>query len=78
MRHELAPVGDPLMVVPIASIINLLSADCAGREKPDSITVGDLAFLKALYSADLEKNLSVEQGDIHFRMSQELLARKTR
>jgi hypothetical protein len=57
----------------LASIIDLLSADCAGRAPPDSVTPADIAYLKALYSADLEKNLNIEQGNIHQRMSGELL-----
>jgi hypothetical protein len=59
----------------LPSIIDLLSADCAGRSPPDSMTVADIAYLKALYSADLEKNLNLEQGDIHNNMSHELLGR---
>jgi hypothetical protein len=57
----------------LPSIIDLLSADCAGRAPPDSLTPADVAYLKALYSADLEKNLNIEQGNIHKRMSHELL-----
>lgn len=59
----------------LASIIDLLSADCAGRAPPDSITPADIAYLKALYSADLQMNLNIEQGDMHDRMSQEVLGR---
>lgn len=59
----------------LASIIDLLSADCAGRAPPESITPADIAYLKALYSANLEKNLNLEQGDIHDRMAREVLGR---
>jgi hypothetical protein len=58
-----------------ASIVDLLSADCAGRAPPDSITPADIAYLKALYSADLQMNLNIEQGDMHDRMSREMLGR---
>jgi hypothetical protein len=59
----------------LLSIVDLLSADCAGRTAPDSITPADSAYLKALYTADLEKNLNLEQNDLHDRMSRELLGR---
>jgi hypothetical protein len=59
----------------LPSIIDLLSADCTGRPTPDSMTPADIAYLKALYSADLEKNLNLEQGDMHYRMSREVLGR---
>jgi hypothetical protein len=59
----------------LPSIVDLLSADCAGRAPPDSMTTADIAYLKALYSANLEMNLNLEQGDMHFRMSREVLGR---
>jgi hypothetical protein len=59
----------------LPSIIDLLSADCGGRTPPDAITPADIAYLKALYSADLEKSLIHEEGDIHDRMSGELLGK---
>jgi hypothetical protein len=52
----------------LPSIIDLLSSTCGSRTKPDSITAADIAFLKALYSSDIEHNLSVELGDMHDRM----------
>jgi hypothetical protein len=60
----------------LPSIVDLLSADCAGRAPPDSITPADSAYLKALYTADLEMNLNLEQNDLHDRMSREVLGRK--
>lgn len=59
----------------LPSIVDLFSAACAGRALPDAITAADSAYLKALYTADLGKNLSVEENDLHDRMSRELLAR---
>jgi hypothetical protein len=59
----------------LPSIVDLLSADCAGRAPPDSITTADSAYLKALYTADLENNLNLEQNDMHDRMSREVLGR---
>jgi hypothetical protein len=59
----------------LSSIVDLLSADCAGRAPPDSITPADSAYLKALYTADLEMNLNLEQNDLHDRMAREVLGR---
>ena len=52
----------------LPSIIDLLSAGCGNREKPLALTETDAAYLRALYSADLEKNLNLEQGNIRDRM----------
>jgi hypothetical protein len=38
----------------------------------DSLTTTDRAYLKALYSADLEKQLNIEQGDIHEQMMRQI------
>ncbi len=57
----------------LPSIIDLLSSGCTGRPPPDAITAADTAYLKALYSADLGKNLNLERGDMHDRMSREVL-----
>jgi len=59
----------------LLSIVDLLSSDCAGRAPPDSITPADSAYIKALYTADLENNLNLEQNDLHDRMSREVLGR---
>lgn len=59
----------------LPSIVDLFSTDCAGRAPPDSITTADSAYLKALYTADLENNLNLEQNDLHDRMSREVLGR---
>jgi hypothetical protein len=59
----------------LPSIVDLQSADCSGRVPPDSMTAADIAYLKALYAADLERNLNIEQGDMHSRMSREMLGR---
>lgn len=52
----------------LPSIIDLLSSGCGKRPKPPALTETDTAYLKALYSADLEKNLNLEQGDMRDRM----------
>jgi hypothetical protein len=52
----------------LPSIIDLLSSGCRKRAKPLALTETDTAYLKALYSADLEENLNLEQGDMRDRM----------
>jgi hypothetical protein len=52
----------------LPSIVDLFSPDCAGRAAPSSMTAADMAYLKALYAADLEKNLHIEKIDLHQRM----------
>jgi hypothetical protein len=45
----LTVVQSPHHCDPLPSILDLMSPDCALREKPAGVTAGDLAFLKALY-----------------------------
>jgi hypothetical protein len=52
----------------LPSIIDLLSSGCGKREKPVALTETDTAYLKALYSANLENTLNLEQGDIRDKM----------
>jgi hypothetical protein len=52
----------------LPSITNLFAAGCG--EQPPMITATDTAYLKALYGADLDQNLNIEQGEIHGRMLQ--------
>jgi hypothetical protein len=52
----------------LPSIIDLLSADCAGRAAPDSLTKADVAYLKALYSSNLVMNFNLELGEMRDRM----------
>jgi hypothetical protein len=49
---------------PLPSIIDLFSADCGTRARPGSMTEADTAYLKALYSSNLELNLNIERGEI--------------
>ncbi|HEY3786379.1 MAG TPA: hypothetical protein VGL55_13945 [Steroidobacteraceae bacterium] len=49
---------------PLPSILDLMSSECGDRNKPDAVTAGDLAFLRALYSTDLRESLALEQSDI--------------
>ena len=41
------------MCGPLPSILDLMAAGCQTRPAPESLTEGDIAFLKALYSADI-------------------------
>jgi hypothetical protein len=50
----------------LSSVLTLFDADCG--KPPAEITGADIAYLKALYRADLDKNLALEQSDIHERM----------
>ncbi len=52
----------------LPSIIDLLSSGCGTRDKPQALTTADTAYLKALYSANLEMKLSIEQVDMRDRM----------
>lgn len=50
----------------LPSIVNRFAANCTAP--PSTITSADIAYLKALYGADLEANLNLERGDIHEQM----------
>jgi hypothetical protein len=52
----------------LPSIMDLLSTHCAGGDKPVEITSGDLAFLRALYRANLETPIELEQSNIENAM----------
>jgi hypothetical protein len=78
--HSLASIADYIAMLALtrmnsydgcnelSSIIDLLSPGCGDRQKPEALTDADTAYLKALYSSDLEMNLNVEQSDIRDRM----------
>ncbi len=57
----------------LPSIIDLLSSSCDTGDKPTGITLADTAFLKSLYSSDLEHNINIERGDMHDRMVRVIL-----
>jgi hypothetical protein len=56
---------------PLASITDLLAHDCA-VPVADEITAADRAYLKGLYSANLDKVFNIEQGDVHERMMRQM------
>jgi len=51
-----------------------MSSNCGDRDKPTAITAGDIAFLRALYSTDLEQPLGLERSDILNNMMKQLNA----
>jgi hypothetical protein len=48
----------------LPSIIDLMASNCGEKEKPSQITAGDLAFLRALYSINLEEPLELEKSSL--------------
>ena len=63
--HEIGPVSDYIAMLALSqmrsldacgelpSILDLMASDCPARPKPQALTDGDLAFLKALYASDI-------------------------
>jgi hypothetical protein len=58
----------------LPSIMDLMAPDCQGSERPAQITAGDLAFLRALYSIDLETPLDLEQSSLESNMMKQFAA----
>jgi hypothetical protein len=52
----------------LPSIMDLMAANCQDKERPAQITAGDLAFLRALYSVNLETPLNLEQSSLETNM----------
>jgi hypothetical protein len=59
----------------LPSIIDLLSSGCDERRKPQALTDADTAYLKALYSSNLEMKLYIEQVDMRDRMVKVIMGR---
>ncbi|MBA2590201.1 MAG: hypothetical protein H0U98_16435 [Alphaproteobacteria bacterium] len=55
---------------PMASITNLVSAQCDVAVKPDEITSADLSYLHGLYSVDPRASLMRQKEEIAARMEQ--------
>lgn len=64
----LAQAASPERCGTLPSILDMLVPNCGDNEKLSGVTAGDLAFLRALYKADLEAVLPVERGNIHNSM----------
>jgi hypothetical protein len=81
--RPIGPVADYLAVLTLSqtfsaehcgalpSIMDLMLPDCSGREELTGVTAGDLAFLRALYKADLEEILPLERSGIQDGMMRE-------
>jgi hypothetical protein len=55
----------------LPSIMDLMASGCDNGKKPDQMTAGDLAFLRALYSANLETVVEIEASNIENQMMRE-------
>lgn len=81
--HAIGPISDYLAVLVLSqsqssdtcgvlpSILDLMSSTCGDRKQPTQVTAGDLAFLRGLYSANLEQPVFLETSDIQNRMMRE-------
>jgi hypothetical protein len=58
----------------LPSILDLMAPDCKS-EKSEAITGGDMAYLRALYSIDMRKELFLQRAEIESRMMQEFAGR---
>jgi hypothetical protein len=58
----------------LPSILDLMAPDCKS-EKSEAITGGDMAYLRALYSIDMRKELFLQRAEIESRMMQGLRGR---
>jgi hypothetical protein len=67
----LSVIQSPDHCDPLPSILDAMSPSCATREKPKTMTAGDLAFLKALYSRDWVYGSSPARADIDYSMRQQ-------
>jgi hypothetical protein len=59
----------------LPSIMDLTAAGCGTDRKPDQMTAGDLAFLRALYAANLETPVEIEASNIENEMMREFSKR---
>jgi hypothetical protein len=55
----------------LPSIIDLMSPVCGARSDSFSVTAGDGAYLRALYSVNMQQPLSLQRSDIQNKMTRE-------
>jgi len=67
----LAQVNVPDTCQPLASITNLLAANCTS--KPSALTDNDLGYLRALYKMSPDRNIQVQRNEMAYQMQQSLL-----
>jgi hypothetical protein len=68
---SLARIGQMDNCAPLPSITDMLANGCTTTVSY-SLIAADRAYLKALYSANLEQGLSMERGDVHERMMRQI------
>ena len=59
----------------LPSITDLMASVCDNREKANQITAGDLSFLRALYTTNLEQPLELEKSNIENNMLRQFQSR---
>jgi hypothetical protein len=59
----------------LPSILDLMAPKCDDGPKPEAVTAGDLAFLRALYKLDLRVGLDLEQADLRNNMMRQFATR---
>jgi hypothetical protein len=64
-------LGDTCGELP--SVLDLMASQC-GADKPDSITAGDVAYLKALYSINMDQEIGQQRVSIEAAMKRQLQA----
>jgi hypothetical protein len=79
--HEIGPISDYIAMLALAqaqslddcnempSILDLMSSGCLTREKPQSLTPSDMAYLKALYASDITTSTNTASDNIVNGMS---------
>jgi len=60
----------------LPSIMDLMAPGCSAEKKPDQVTAGDLAFLRALYHANLETPVNLEESNIENAMMREFSGKR--
>jgi hypothetical protein len=65
---SLTIIQDPDQCDPLPSILDLMSPACTSRDKPTSITAGDVAFLKALYYKNTGLGGTLSRDSIQINM----------
>jgi hypothetical protein len=64
----LAETGSPDACQPLASILNLLAANCANP--PNGLTDNDLGYLTALYKMSPDRTVQVQRDEMAYQMQQ--------
>jgi len=59
----------------LPSIVDLMSPLCGSNSTATAMTAGDTAYLRALYSLDMEQPLSLQRTDIQNKMMREFQTR---